>query len=143
MHGRRCARVPPGSYATPAPAFTNHEAAAWRKQHSRARQISQRGPDREVTVLSNLARQTVRLESAKCPGTGRRCAFTAGRAGRTFCRAGLLESFRRRAGAHEVAVAVGLVDTPDRRPVFAAPASAVRIRRLFAVVGVLPLPRDQ
>src|SRR6202453_4043706 len=53
-----------------------------------------------------------------------------------------------RAGAHEVPVAVGLVDAADRRPVLAAAGHAClehrgRERCLVPLGGVLPLPRDE
>src|SRR5271166_5325354 len=46
---------------------------------------------------------------------------------------------RRGARADQVPVAVGLVDTPDRRPVLGPAVHAGRVGRLFGVVRVLPL----
>src|SRR5208283_2397774 len=53
------------------------------------------------------------------------------------------EGLRGRAGAHQVPVTVGLVDAPDRGPVLSLAGAGHRVGGLGAVVGVLPLPRDQ
>ncbi len=60
------------------------------------------------------------------------------------------ERLGRRAGNHEVPVAVGLVNAAYRWPVLVAPqsgrfgAEAVpRVRRVLALVGVLPFAADQ
>src|SRR3569833_2153746 len=54
-----------------------------------------------------------------------------------------LERLRRRAGADEVAVAVGLVDAAYRRPVLVLPQRRQRVGRLLPGVGVLPVGGEQ